>query len=246
MTAATWRPALAPAPGARGSAGLAQPGGRLRHRQARRARRRPRLDPAGRPAACRDRGAGRGRRARTRRHRLCHARALRPSRPDAALRRGADRRRHRAAWWSPSRTPTRASPAGASQLLRQAGIAVGRRAGARRRAELNAGFFTAHPRGPAAGHPEARDEPRRAHRHGIRREPMDHRRGGAPARASAARDATTPCWSAAARRSADDPQLTCRLPGLEGRSPVRVVIDPNLRLPPTAKLMREARRSRSG
>jgi diaminohydroxyphosphoribosylaminopyrimidine deaminase/5-amino-6-(5-phosphoribosylamino)uracil reductase len=39
----------------------------------------------------------------------------------------------------------------------------------------------------------------------------------------------------------DDPQLTCRLPGLEGRSPVRVLIDPNLRVPTTAKLYREAR-----
>jgi diaminohydroxyphosphoribosylaminopyrimidine deaminase / 5-amino-6-(5-phosphoribosylamino)uracil reductase len=39
----------------------------------------------------------------------------------------------------------------------------------------------------------------------------------------------------------DDPQLTCRLPGLEGRSPVRVLIDPNLRVPPSAKLYQEAR-----
>jgi diaminohydroxyphosphoribosylaminopyrimidine deaminase / 5-amino-6-(5-phosphoribosylamino)uracil reductase len=35
---------------------------------------------------------------------------------------------------------------------------------------------------------------------------------------------------------ADDPELTCRLAGLEGRSPVRVVIDRNLRLPPALKL----------
>ncbi len=39
----------------------------------------------------------------------------------------------------------------------------------------------------------------------------------------------------------DDPQLTCRLPGLEDRSPVRVLIDPNFRVPATAKLYREAR-----
>jgi diaminohydroxyphosphoribosylaminopyrimidine deaminase / 5-amino-6-(5-phosphoribosylamino)uracil reductase len=40
---------------------------------------------------------------------------------------------------------------------------------------------------------------------------------------------------------ADDPQLTCRLPGLEARSPVRVVLDTALRLPETAALVRTAR-----
>ncbi|HEY1797406.1 MAG TPA: bifunctional diaminohydroxyphosphoribosylaminopyrimidine deaminase/5-amino-6-(5-phosphoribosylamino)uracil reductase RibD [Stellaceae bacterium] len=35
---------------------------------------------------------------------------------------------------------------------------------------------------------------------------------------------------------ADDPELTCRLPGLSGRSPLRVVFDRHLRLPPTAKV----------
>jgi diaminohydroxyphosphoribosylaminopyrimidine deaminase/5-amino-6-(5-phosphoribosylamino)uracil reductase len=39
---------------------------------------------------------------------------------------------------------------------------------------------------------------------------------------------------------ADDPQLTCRLPGLESRSPVRVVLDGNLRLPPSLRLFTEA------
>jgi diaminohydroxyphosphoribosylaminopyrimidine deaminase / 5-amino-6-(5-phosphoribosylamino)uracil reductase len=39
---------------------------------------------------------------------------------------------------------------------------------------------------------------------------------------------------------ADDPQLTCRLPGLEHRSPVRVVLDRHLRLPATLRLFTEA------
>jgi diaminohydroxyphosphoribosylaminopyrimidine deaminase/5-amino-6-(5-phosphoribosylamino)uracil reductase len=39
---------------------------------------------------------------------------------------------------------------------------------------------------------------------------------------------------------ADDPQLTCRLPGLDHRSPVRVVIDRHLRIPPTARLIDDA------
>ena len=36
---------------------------------------------------------------------------------------------------------------------------------------------------------------------------------------------------------ADDPSLTCRLPGLEDRSPVRVVLDSGLRTPSASKLM---------
>lgn len=40
---------------------------------------------------------------------------------------------------------------------------------------------------------------------------------------------------------ADDPELTCRLPGLAGRSPVRVVVDGRLRLPLTGKLVTTAR-----
>lgn len=39
---------------------------------------------------------------------------------------------------------------------------------------------------------------------------------------------------------ADDPELTCRLPGLEGRNPVRVVLDSGLRLPVTSKLAQGA------
>ena len=39
---------------------------------------------------------------------------------------------------------------------------------------------------------------------------------------------------------ADDPQLTCRLPGLDHRSPVRVVIDRHLRIPPAARLIADA------
>ena len=35
---------------------------------------------------------------------------------------------------------------------------------------------------------------------------------------------------------ADDPQLTCRLPGLEARSPVRVVLDSHLEVSPQARL----------
>lgn len=37
---------------------------------------------------------------------------------------------------------------------------------------------------------------------------------------------------------ADDPELTCRLPGMGSQSPVRVVLDRDLRLPLTSKLVR--------
>jgi len=40
---------------------------------------------------------------------------------------------------------------------------------------------------------------------------------------------------------ADDPELTCRLPGLEDRSPIRVVVDSHMRLPLTAGLVKSAR-----
>src|SRR6476469_5094782 len=40
---------------------------------------------------------------------------------------------------------------------------------------------------------------------------------------------------------ADDPLLTCRLPGMEARSPVRVVLDRALRLPGSSRLVHSAR-----
>jgi diaminohydroxyphosphoribosylaminopyrimidine deaminase/5-amino-6-(5-phosphoribosylamino)uracil reductase len=40
---------------------------------------------------------------------------------------------------------------------------------------------------------------------------------------------------------ADDPQLTCRLPGMAARSPVRVVLDSQLRLPIASALVHSAR-----
>lgn len=45
----------------------------------------------------------------------------------------------------------------------------------------------------------------------------------------------------AATAAADDPELTCRLPGLGARSPVRIVLDSQARLSPGSKLATSAR-----
>jgi diaminohydroxyphosphoribosylaminopyrimidine deaminase / 5-amino-6-(5-phosphoribosylamino)uracil reductase len=42
---------------------------------------------------------------------------------------------------------------------------------------------------------------------------------------------------------ADDPLLTCRLPGMEARSPVRVVLDRSLRIPGSSRLVHSARQT---
>jgi len=42
---------------------------------------------------------------------------------------------------------------------------------------------------------------------------------------------------------ADDPELTCRLPGMETRSPVRVVLDRALRIPSDSRLVHSARKT---
>src|SRR5712672_460045 len=42
---------------------------------------------------------------------------------------------------------------------------------------------------------------------------------------------------------ADDPLLTCRLPGMDARSPVRVVLDRALRIPGTSRLVHSARQT---
>ena len=96
----------------------------------------------------------------------------------------------------PARRRRRASPGCATPASRS-------RPGSARdeAAELNAGFFLPHRARPAAGDAETGDLARRPHRHRTGREPLDHRRAGARAGASAARARMTRCWSAPARRS---------------------------------------------
>jgi diaminohydroxyphosphoribosylaminopyrimidine deaminase / 5-amino-6-(5-phosphoribosylamino)uracil reductase len=42
---------------------------------------------------------------------------------------------------------------------------------------------------------------------------------------------------------ADDPELTCRLPGMDQQSPIRIVLDPRLRIPGDATLVHSARQT---
>ncbi len=119
--------------------------------------------------------------------------------------------------------------------LQAAGIAVEVGAGASEAAEINAGFLMRVEKGRPLLHlkiaasldghtatargqskwitgPEAR-----AHGHGLR----------------AIHDAILVGSNTAAT---DDPDLTCRLPGLERYSPVRIVVDSNARLSPSSRL----------
>ena len=69
---------------------------------------------------------------------------------------------------------------------RQAGIVDGRRRARARGARAQSRLRRAHDARPALGDGEARREPRRPHRAGRRREPVDHRRAGARRRAASA------------------------------------------------------------
>ena len=130
--------------------------------------------PGGRPA-CGDRGAGPRRRPGPRRHRLCHAGTLFAPWQDAALRRGADRRRR-----SPRGRGHR-GPRSPGQRAWPGGAAGGRYrrsrsgTGAAEARELNAGLPDAHGAGPADGGAEAGHHAGRPDRPGQRRQPVDHR-----------------------------------------------------------------------
>ena len=194
--------------------------------------------PSGRPHAESEAIDAR-RRGRAWQHGLCHARALRASRPHAALHRPHAGGRHR-----PGRgRGRRPRPAGRRQGHRAAArsrdpgrgrLPGGRGAPAERRLFLpgcaSAGRWWRSSSRPA---PTAGSPPPRATASGS-----PGRRPGP--RVTACGCATTPSWSAAARPWPTTRCSTCRLPGLEDRSPVRVVLDRRLRLPPGSRLARSA------
>jgi diaminohydroxyphosphoribosylaminopyrimidine deaminase / 5-amino-6-(5-phosphoribosylamino)uracil reductase len=128
------------------------------------------------------------------------------------------------------------------ERLRAAGIAVATGVGAREAAEVNAGFFMRHQRGRplvtlklassldgkiATAGGESRwitGPPARSYAHRLR----------------AGHDAIVVGTGTVL---ADDPQLTCRLPGLARYSPVRIVLDRHLRIPVAAHVIAGARQT---
>ncbi len=125
--------------------------------------------------------------------------------------------------------------------LRQAGIAVESDVLADEAAEINAGFFLrVRENRPlvtvkAATTLDGRIATHRGDSKWITGEASRHR-----AHALCAQHDAILVGIGTAR--ADDPQLTCRLPGLSARSPVRVLLDPRLRLPLTAQLIQTAQK----
>ena len=125
-------------------------------------------------------------------------------------------------------------------LLRQAGIAVALGSCRAEAAEINAGFFTRIREGrplvtlKLATSLDGRIALASGESKWITGEAA--RRDGH--RLRAIHDAIL---VGAATAAADDPELTCRLPGLAARSPVRIVLDSQARLSPQSKLATSAR-----
>jgi diaminohydroxyphosphoribosylaminopyrimidine deaminase / 5-amino-6-(5-phosphoribosylamino)uracil reductase len=124
--------------------------------------------------------------------------------------------------------------------LRAAGLAVETGLCAREAAEINAGFFCRLQLGrplvtlKLAASLDGRIATRLGESQWITGPP-------ARQRAHALRAAHDAIMVGTGTVIVDDPQLTCRLPGLAARSPVRVVIDRHLRIPPTMQLIAGAR-----
>jgi diaminohydroxyphosphoribosylaminopyrimidine deaminase/5-amino-6-(5-phosphoribosylamino)uracil reductase len=133
----------------------------------------------------------------------------------------------------------RVAGAGVRQL-RAAGLEVETGLCAEEAAEVNAGFFSRLRRGrplvtlKLATSLDGRIATARGESQWI---------SGPPARqrAHALRAAHDAIMVGTGTALADDPQLTCRLPGLARRSPVRVVVDRHLRIPTTSHLISTAR-----
>ena len=126
--------------------------------------------------------------------------------------------------------------------LRAAGIAVDAGLGAEEATEINAGFLTRLALGrPLVTLKLATSLDGRIATSGGESQWIT----GPPARerGHALRAAHDAIMVGTATVLADDPQLTCRLPGLGQRSPVRVVLDHQLRIPRSAAVIADARQT---
>lgn len=126
------------------------------------------------------------------------------------------------------------------QRVRQAGIDVTLGPGAEEAAEINAGFFLKVRAGrPLVTLKTATTLDGRIATHSGESQWIT----GEAARAAAhrLRAEQDGIMIGVGTALADDPVLTCRLPGLEHRSPVRIVFDSHLRLPLTSRLVATAR-----
>ncbi len=126
--------------------------------------------------------------------------------------------------------------------LRAAGIAVDAGLGAEEATEINAGFLTRLALGrPLVTLKLATSLDGRIATSGGESQWIT----GSPARerGHALRAAHDAIMVGTATVLADDPQLTCRLPGLGQRSPVRIVLDHQLRIPRSAAVIAEARQT---
>ena len=181
--------------------------------------------PAGGPHAETEalKRAGRG---SARRNALCHARALLASRPDAALRRCDPARGHRARGHAPAAIRT---PRWRGRAMRRA--ARGRRSlveeglcadEARRD---HAGHIRRMTRWPAACAAQARRFRRRQGRGRRAASPSPITGEAARTRVHLMRAQSDAILVGIGTVLADNPMLNCRLPGMEDRSPVRVVLD---------------------
>ena len=193
--------------------------------------------PGGRPHAETEALARAGH-ARPRRHRLCQPRTVLPPGPNAALRRGADRSRRRRVV-AAVEDPDPRVDGGGIHRLRAAGIAVEIGLCADAAAEINAGFFSRVRQGrPLVTVKLATTLDGRIAMPGGESRWIT----GAPARARAhlLRARHDAVMVGIGTVLADDPELTCRLNGLDRRPPVRIIVDRQLRIPPTARLLAEA------
>lgn len=126
--------------------------------------------------------------------------------------------------------------------LRAAGIAVEVGDGAKEAAEINAGFLLRIREGRPLFHLKMATslDGRIATASGESKWITGAEARAAGQRLRATHDAILVGANTVA---ADDPELTCRLPGLEGYSPVRVVLDSKARLSPGSKLALSAKRT---